>query len=282
MDVIFDFGIIGRLLENFYKITGIRYSLADANNNILKCSNDFTPFCKYITSNDEGYIKCKKCDFKALKCVQENNLSYYTYRCHLGLVETIIPICHNGENIGYVFLGQHLSEGNIDKQWEFTKYELSKWIKSPEKLEFFFYSLPTLSDDMRSASIEILIACTYYVFAEGLIKNVSLTDFQRINIHIEENYDKKISLASIANSLAISKTKLCNIALKQDTTINEMIRSRRLKQAKSLLVNTHYTITEISQRIGIEDYNYFSKLFKANCGMSPRKYRKDFQQKNID
>lgn len=273
MGVTFDLSLIEHLLENFHKITGIRYSLADTNNNLLRYSNEFTEFCKFITSNKEGYARCKECDLQVLNHVKESNLSFFTYRCHLGLVETIIPIKVNGENIAYIFLGQLVGEEDIDKQWFATREFLTKWYENPDDLKEFFYRLPTLSEDKMMASIEVLIACTYYVFMEGVINNVPMTDFQKINIHIDENYDKKISLESIARSLAISKTKLCNIAYKQETSINEMIRTRRLKEAKSLLNNTHYSISEISLRIGIMDYNYFTKIFKTYCGVTPREYR---------
>ena len=33
------------------------------------------------------------------------------------------------------------------------------------------------------------------------------------------------------------------------------------------------SITEICDRIGISDYNYFFKLFKRHMGVSPRKFR---------
>ena len=279
MGIVFDLSIIAQLLENFHTITGIRYSLADVDNNLLKHSSEGTKFCEYIISREDGYERCKNCDLKALEYVKKNNVNYYTYTCHAGLVETIIPIKAEGEIVGFIFLGQLLGEQDIDQQWAKTEQLLSKWVDKSEELKQYFYELPRLSEAKINASIEILIACTFYVYSKCVIRNVSLSDFQKVNIHIEENYNKKISLDTIATTLSISKTKLCNIALKQETTINEMIRTRRLKEAKSLLANTHYSISEISLRVGVVDYNYFTKIFKAYTGLTPREYRKRIKVK---
>lgn len=49
----------------------------------------------------------------------------------------------------------------------------------------------------------------------------------------------------------------------------------RLNAAKSLLSNSHLSITEIAYSAGFTDSNYFSNVFKANTGISPREYRKN-------
>lgn len=43
--------------------------------------------------------------------------------------------------------------------------------------------------------------------------------------------------------------------------------------AKKLLKVTDLSISEISDRVGFSDYNYFSRVFKQRYNISPKKFR---------
>jgi AraC-like DNA-binding protein/quercetin dioxygenase-like cupin family protein len=49
---------------------------------------------------------------------------------------------------------------------------------------------------------------------------------------------------------------------------------RRVDLARELLENGKMNMTEIAMKVGYEDPNYFSRMFKKVCSMSPRHYRK--------
>ena len=59
--------------------------------------------------------------------------------------------------------------------------------------------------------------------------------------------------------------------------IAEYIRTLRLEQAQQLLKDTELPITQISDKIGFEDYNYFCRVFKKETGYSAKKYREKFR-----
>jgi AraC-like DNA-binding protein len=88
-------------------------------------------------------------------------------------------------------------------------------------------------------------------------------------------------LDSIARALSISKTKLCSIAAREDTTVVSLINERRMKAAKNLLSHTDNHVAEISDLVGIKDYNYFSKLFRQHFGQSPSEYRKTHMRESL-
>lgn len=48
-----------------------------------------------------------------------------------------------------------------------------------------------------------------------------------------------------------------------------------IDKSSNLLINTSYSISEISKLCGIEDTLYFSRMFKKHMGMSPLAYRKN-------
>jgi len=54
---------------------------------------------------------------------------------------------------------------------------------------------------------------------------------------------------------------------------SEYITGKRIAHAKHLLVTTDMSVASIAQAVGIENTNYFSRLFKSNCGLTPQAYR---------
>lgn len=279
MSVSFDFDKLGRLLANFYKISGVRYSLADTDNNLLCFSNDFSDFCNAMNASPEGHARCKKCDQDALSTVKSSSLDAYTYRCHAGLLETVIPIRGQGEIIGYIFFGQMSHNQNLDDQWHHTRRCLSAWHTDPDTLYDSFLKLKQVDDTVISSCAEILQACCAYIWMDAVIKSSPQTDVQRLTAYLDEHYAEAPTLDQVAHALNMSKTKLCSIAAKQNTTVNAMLSARQMEAAKSLLANTDHRISEISGLVGIRDYNYFTKVFKVKCGVTPSDYRKVFAVK---
>ncbi|ETI69914.1 AraC family transcriptional regulator [Neobacillus vireti] len=96
----------------------------------------------------------------------------------------------------------------------------------------------------------------------------------RIKDYLDENYLEDINLESIAQSLAISPFYLVHV-FKEATgssPIQYIIR-RRIGEAQSLLINTDYSVTQISGMVGYDNISYFTTLFSKTVGMTPKKYR---------
>lgn len=99
-------------------------------------------------------------------------------------------------------------------------------------------------------------------------------DISAIKKYIDDNYLKKTSLDDISNIFYINKYYL--IRLFKNTygvTINRYILEKRITKAKELLRFSDLNIKDISIKCGIQDSNYFSRLFKQIEDESPNKYR---------
>lgn len=55
---------------------------------------------------------------------------------------------------------------------------------------------------------------------------------------------------------------------------NEYLQRLRLKKSTMLLLNPELSISEIAERTGFSDSNYFCRQFRARYNVSPQKYRK--------
>ena len=53
-----------------------------------------------------------------------------------------------------------------------------------------------------------------------------------------------------------------------------MIAARRVQAAKKLLASGDLPVSAIAEEVGFSDYNYFTRIFKSQTGMSPRDFRK--------
>ena len=96
---------------------------------------------------------------------------------------------------------------------------------------------------------------------------------------VEENFQNpELSVESICGELHVSTSYFSKI-FKQETGgtfINYLI-GRRMEEAKKLLLQTDYKSQTIGAMVGYPEPNYFSYVFKKNCGISPVKYRKSDQ-----
>ncbi|MDF1618528.1 helix-turn-helix domain-containing protein, partial [Petrocella sp. FN5] len=53
----------------------------------------------------------------------------------------------------------------------------------------------------------------------------------------------------------------------------EYVREKRMDIAKELLKTKNYSVKEICYKIGYNDPNYFSRLFKKLVGVSPTDFK---------
>ena len=92
-------------------------------------------------------------------------------------------------------------------------------------------------------------------------------------MYIVKNLDKNLTTPEIAATFFVSRDKL-NRDFKQYTqmTIRDFVTESRMNLAKSKLVDTKYTVSEISAMCGFENEIYFYSFFKKNVGMTPRQY----------
>lgn len=93
--------------------------------------------------------------------------------------------------------------------------------------------------------------------------------------YIEKNIYTSISLQEVSRHLSISKEYLAKL-FKDGTGVSllNFILDKKVNLAKQLIKSNEYSLIEISNTLGFNNYNYFSRIFKNKCGISPNKYRK--------
>jgi two-component system, response regulator YesN len=93
--------------------------------------------------------------------------------------------------------------------------------------------------------------------------------------YITENYqNSSLSLSDVSAVMHISPTYLCTLLKKyRKTTFITQLSQVRIAHAQELLRQTDLKTYEVANRVGYNNSQYFSTLFKTYTGMTPSGYR---------
>ncbi|SHH84479.1 DNA-binding response regulator [Clostridium grantii] len=117
---------------------------------------------------------------------------------------------------------------------------------------------------------------------EKLVKIV--TENKESNIYIKKmkdyvktHYTEEVNIKKVANEIGLT-TSYMSTLFKKNTgqTYKDYLINYRLLKAKELLSTTTMQVATISQKIGYDNENYFSKMFKLKTGVTPSSYRNKY------
>lgn len=103
------------------------------------------------------------------------------------------------------------------------------------------------------------------------------SEFNQLLMFIESNLNKPITIQELADASYMSHRNLHYIFHKYvHKTPKEYINARKINLAK-LYLRMNYKVGDVALLVGIQDMGQFSRLFKKQCGISP----KAFQQSKV-
>ncbi|MGB3262179.1 response regulator [Paenisporosarcina sp.] len=104
---------------------------------------------------------------------------------------------------------------------------------------------------------------------------VEVDKIHQIKQYIIEHSHKDISLDALARKVDLSPIYISKM-FKEKLGINyiDFLTECRIEKAKKLLSDPEKSLKEITFEVGYHEPNYFSKVFKKMCGVSPKDYRK--------
>jgi two-component system, response regulator YesN len=106
-------------------------------------------------------------------------------------------------------------------------------------------------------------------------KNLEANTINQIKQYIMENSHQNISLETLSNKVRLSPIYISKM-FKEKLGINyiDFLTECRIEKAKKMLAEPEKSIKEITLEVGYHEPNYFSKVFKKMCNVTPREYRK--------
>ena len=95
--------------------------------------------------------------------------------------------------------------------------------------------------------------------------------------YLTENLDKKIDIDELAKSVFLSHNGLLwKFRQELNTTPSNYLYLLRMQNAKRLLLDCVYSISEIAEMCGYQNPYYFTNAFHKYSGMSPSEFRKRY------
>lgn len=115
-----------------------------------------------------------------------------------------------------------------------------------------------------------------------LVKEHSLSQYsfyvgQTITL-VQYDLTADLSLKTTAAQLNVNPSYLSNLFHKEcGCTLTEFVNRQRIDRAALLLSNSKKAVQDIAAECGIQDVNYFIKLFKRQTGLTPNQYRRNYR-----
>ena len=183
--------------------------------------------------------------------IDVNNLSKYSLQYILQFQKSIFEIILD-------------IDGRINIEENLLKEQINK-LSSIYNFENIVIFIERLKETLYELNKEILVINSKSSSNNSLIKAVE---------YINNNFDKQINLAVVANYVSMNYTYFSEMFKEYtgDSFVN-YLKKKRIEEAKKLLTNPEYKIYEIATEVGYDDSKHFSKIFKKITGVTPNEYR---------
>lgn len=275
MKINFNDAELNEILVDFHALTKMRIIILDENfKRIAAFPEKSCGFCSILKSNPSARALCKNCDEEAcIMCRESGRLNIYN--CHAGLTEVAAPIKMNGIAVGYVMFGQIINKKekaeNRDKIIDYCR----KFTDDSEKLGIMYDKLLCKNENQIKAASKIAECCISYLVMNRLVRVDKGNLGYLISEYVSANIKNEIHSEDICRAFGIGRTKLFEVSKRNfGMSIARYIRKKKVEAAAAYMAEHGCKVSEAADYAGFSDYNYFSKVFKAETGFSPKKYEK--------
>jgi AraC family transcriptional regulator, transcriptional activator of pobA len=110
-------------------------------------------------------------------------------------------------------------------------------------------------------------------------KKIQLIVFENFLKILENNFRRPEGVGFYAERLNMSARNL-NIITQNifRKSVSDVIESRKIVEAKQLLMNSEKTVSEICFELGYNEKSYFTRVFRKNTGITPTDFRKKIEK----
>lgn len=165
----------------------------------------------------------------------------------------LLPICPCNKKPGAFVLGPYISKQHINSKFTYRPKEV---------LPFLISLLRNLQGINCGDKVE-----------RQTKRGFCLQIHKALNV-IHENYERNITLDSIASGLGLNKSYLSTLFRRETgQTITDYVHQVRVNRSKELLLGTSSSILDISIQVGFSSHAYFCRTFKKLTGMTPSEFR---------
>ena len=215
--------------------------------------------------------------------VTYNNKTYSIKKDDVVLLNCHRPHSYNAKNSGLDIYWIHFDGNSSNEyfQYIYNNFGIVNTLKNPSIIPELFEKILN-SFNSNNLIIEPLVSCYIQRMLTDIIINSNITRnndysnspiFTAIN-YIQNNYKDKITLDSLASNSCLSPYYFSRLFKKETGyTPYQYITNIRINRAKTLLINSTFTIKEICFQCGFNSESNFVTSFKEHTGTTPSDFR---------
>ena len=290
--------LISSLIYDLLGTSDLRISVLEPDGNEISEQGKPDLICRRAMSDPGIYSACLRCSAQGVAMAKKLGRPY-TFRCHMGLAVTALPLMQDDVCRGFITLNGYCMEPEAMERlpiyYDKTLRNADPVpVRIPEDAGCFF---PEIKVRAIIQTFSSMIACM-----NGLNTNArtlmnlqeigasQLTGPQDLRAHagdesgriiqeairiVDEHLSENLSLERMARDLYVSTTYFCRLfRAKTGMKFSDYLAQQRIGRAKLLLATTELPISSIAQQVGYREANSFSRLFRSHTGITPSQYRK--------
>lgn len=256
------------IFDNFSACFNIRIQFFDYTGQILSVGQNRPDevFCRLVQKQLYGKQACT--DQVHCACAKAiNTRSMVCYTCHAGLAEAIIPIFHQEQLLGKVFIGQFRCIEKIPQK-------VLDDAGSPElrnSLQDAFDELPYVPQDRIDNILGILSTLVGYIVTQRMVSFELDSVVQQLVDLLDANIGRSLTIEEAAQAVGKSPSSVSHLFRKQfGQSFKQAFLSFKLAHADVLLkTQPEMTVKQVAEAVGYDDPLYFSRLYKKYRGVTP-------------
>ncbi len=240
------------------------------------------PFCAVLGQSSRACAMCLQMQQKL--CLKARQRAA-TLTCWYGLAVTAVPVCVDGQVLGFLKTGQAFRTPPTASQFRGCLELASTWGVPipPADLKRVYFRGPVVPARHYAGLVEMLS-----IFAEHLSLLGSQVAIRQENAEpplirsarefIHERHSENLRLGLVAKAVHSSPFYFCK-RFKKAVGLNftAYVSRVRVDKAKNLLLNPDVEVSEIAYAVGFQSLTHFNRVFKTVVGQTPTGYRRQIQ-----
>lgn len=241
---------------------------------LIRYNFHLNTYCKYVKSVCDNWQVCIE---KQKRVFQKCGEGEFFGVCHAGVGEYVYPIIHNETVCGFVSVSGYKGKNEDVARGKALRFADKNNISGTELLKIRNAFL--LSDIPGEDTVDAVIRPLVFMLEEYIAQtdDILYSDngiYSRLLRFINSNHTDKLTMKLLSQRFNCSISTLSHLFKKNSgMSISEYVEKLRLDEAKWLLKQTAFSVTEISDSLGFCNSAYFSYVFKRSFGVSPKQYK---------
>jgi len=264
--------MVKRLVESFSYCFDVKITFYSPHLDewLVGYHTDVSDYCTMVQKELKVRYKCLYQDGQACRRCGALGRSF-SYHCHGGLTESVMPIQLDDCIVAYAMLGQFRMTKEppvgIVEAWQAAG-------KSVDELRKAFLDRPFFSEERLSKMLYLFSTTLSFLISTQNVKLQKPELVEQVMAYIEHHLSEPVSLNEVAHAVGKSPSTVTHtLKEKVGMSFKELVITQKMMRfERILLADPTLSINQAARMVGYDDALYFSRLYRSKRSSSPKEY----------